>query len=109
MPIWHPEFSSEANGGRGYVRFRATELTLDGRIDAVAVVNGSVWGDATADDRVDLADFTCLHVCFTGPGGAGGPLEPIGDCDCQKADTDGDGRVDAWDFFRLVLNFTGSW
>jgi hypothetical protein len=57
-------------------------------------------GDSDGDGDVDLVDFACFQLCFSGPGG--GLAEG-----CESFDFDGDNDVDLVDFGVFQLVFTG--
>lgn len=59
-------------------------------------------GDAQFDGRVDLADFSKLARCITGPHRSDGL------CECRFLDLDHDGDVDLMDFARFQNGFEGS-
>jgi len=54
MPIWHPDFSSGANGGMGYVRITANEFNLHLAVFAAAF--GSVYPDLNYNPVCDFDD-----------------------------------------------------
>lgn len=68
LPVFDPNFSSGANGGKGYVRIAGPVLTLAGTIDAVLICGdtcpGGLCGDLNGDglhNGYDIAGFTqCL-------------------------------------------------
>jgi hypothetical protein len=93
IPIWDPNFSSGADGGRGYLRVNAPVFTNDGTLDAVLIVVCAIEVDSDGD--VDLNDLTILLSHFGVTSGA----------TRADGDLDDDDDVDLGDLTTLLSVF----